>query len=135
MNDRYFGKVVNALDKFTVVVNRGGNHGMKVGDKFLLVGLGELIIDPDTREELERLEIVRGKAVVTHVQDKISTLYSSELEKKSSQTEIKKVTSRGGGGIAAFLGTQDVTTESTKPGEERVKPFANVAIGDFLIKV
>lgn len=133
MADRYFGKVVNTIDKFTIVMNRGESHGVKAGDKFLVVGLGEVIVDPDTKEELERLEIVRGKVIVTHPQEKISTLRSCEYEKSSDEKEIKKVTSRGGAGLSLFMGAQDTITESIKPGEERLKELAGAQIGDFII--
>lgn len=135
MIDRYFGKVVAARDKFTVVVNRGESQGVKIGDKFLIVGLGEVIVDPDTQEELERLEIVRGKVVVTHAQEKISTMRAYEYEKSSDAKEITKVSSRGGGGIASIMGAQETVTESIKPGEERLKALIGAQIGDFIIKL
>ncbi len=135
MTDRYFAKVVSARDRYTIVINAGEEKGAKVGDRFLVIGLGETIVDPDTQEELERLEIVRGKASITHVQDKISTLISCEYERSSDVKEIKKVSSKGGGGIVGFLGSQDTVTESIKPGEERLKELTGVQIGDFVIKL
>jgi hypothetical protein len=131
MSDRYFAKIVMIQDKYTVVINAGSEKNVKVGAKFLIVGLGEIIIDPDTNEELERLEIVRGRAQVAHVQEKIATLSSSEYERESDFKEIKKVTARGG--FASFTGPQDTVTETTKPGEEHLKAFRNVQVGDLII--
>ena len=102
MSDRYFAKVVLVQDKFTVVINAGSEKEVKVGKKFLIVGLGEVIVDPDTKEELERLEIVRGNAQVIHVQGKIATLHSSEYDGTADEREIRKVTARGG--LAVFGG-------------------------------
>lgn len=139
MTDRYTGKVVSVRDRFTVVTNMGSENGIVIGDKFLIVGLGEVIIDPDTQEELEQLEIVRGKAVVTHVQPKISTLQSCEYEKSSDIREIKKVTSRGSVAVVRLFGggPEDNTTvtESIKPGEERLKELTRVQAGDRIIKL
>ncbi|HHV66300.1 MAG TPA: hypothetical protein GXX48_01435 [Ochrobactrum intermedium] len=133
MSDRYFAKVVLVQDKFTVVINAGSEKEVKVGKKFLIVGLGEVIVDPDTKEELERLEIVRGNAQVIHVQGKIATLRSSEYDRTADEREIKKVTARGG--LAVFGGPQDTVTETTKPGEQIIREFRGVQVGDFAIAV
>lgn len=135
MDERYFGKVVSLIDKFTIVMNKGANDGVKADDKFLVITLGDVITDPDTGEELEKLEIVRGKVKVIHPQEKISTLRSCEYEKSKDQKEIKKVTSRGGTGISMLFGGQDTVTESITPGEETLKELNSAQIGDLLIKL
>lgn len=135
MSDRYFGKVVSALDGFTIVINKGFDNDVKIGDRFLVVGLGPLITDPDTSEELGYLEIVRGKVRITHIQEKISTARSCEVEKSSDVKEIKKVTSRGSGGISNFLGPQDTVTESITPGQETLKMLKDAQVGDLLLKL
>lgn len=132
MNERYFAKVVHVQDNYTVVINAGSLRDVKPGKRFLLVGLGEVIVDPDTNEELERLEVVRGTGVVTHVQDKIATLRSSEYDKSPEEKEIKKVTSRGGFAILAGV-PQDTVTETVKPGEPILREFRGVQVGDFAI--
>ena len=130
MSNRYFGKVVSIIDEFSLVMNKGLNDDVSVKDQFIVVGLGAVIVDPDTGEELEQLEVVRGKVVVTHVQDKISTLKSCEVTSSPSTREIKKTTR--GGGIAVF-GIRDGTTETIKPGVDRLKPLDHPVIGDILI--
>ncbi|MBT8582987.1 hypothetical protein G6653_09420 [Polynucleobacter paneuropaeus] len=134
MTERYFGKVVNVLDDSTVVINRGSENDVILGDKLLVVGLGPMVIDPDTKEEFERLEIVRGRVLISHVQQKISTACTYEIQKSSDVKEIKKVTSRGGG-IVQILGPQDTITESIQPGKETVKSLNGVEVGDLLIKL
>jgi len=133
VSDRYFAKVVHIQDKYTVVINAGTDRGVVIGKKFLVIGLGEVIVDPETKEELERLEVVRGHAQVTHVQGKIATLRSSEYEKMADEREIKKVTSRGG--VAIFGMPEDVVTETTRPGEQRLREFKGVQVGDLAIAV
>jgi len=134
MNERYFGKVVHITDKFSVVINAGAERDVKVGMKFLVIGLGELIQDPDTGEELEQLEIVRGRAEVVHVQTKLSTLKSIELDRQPDTREIKKITSRNTG-IAALIGPQDVITESITPSESILLELRGVKVGDLVIKL
>lgn len=132
MSERYFAKVVHIQDKYTVVINAGSEREVKVGKKFLLVGLGETIVDPDTNVELERLELVRGTAQVTHVQAKIATLRSAEFDTTPDKKEIKKVTARG---ALAVLGPQDTVTETVKPGERVLRELRGVQVGDFAIAV
>lgn len=132
MSERYFGKVVTVPDKYNVVINKGSEQDVQVGDSFLVVGIGEVIKDPDTGEKLENLEIVRGRVVVEHVQPKIATLKSCQYEASEDVKEIKKVTSRGG---LALLGPQDTVTESIKPGAKHLKALDGAKIGDFVIKL
>lgn len=137
MDSRYFAKVVNVQDEYTVVINAGANQGVKIGDNYLIVGLGPEILDPDTNEPLERLELVRGRVSVSHVQEKISTLKSSEKEREADTKQIKKVTSKGSATslLAGLYGTPGETiTESITPGTEIIRPLKKPAIGDYVLK-
>lgn len=134
MSERYFGKVVHISNKFSVVINAGAEKDVKVGMKFLVVGLGDVIRDPDSGEELEQLEIVRGRAEVVHVQPKLSTLNSIEVDRQPDTREIKKVTSRSTG-IAALIGPQDVVTESITPSEPVLLELRGAKVGDLVIKL
>ena len=49
MSTRYFAQVVQVQDKLTVIINAGENKGVKTGQKFLIVGLGQEFYDPDTK--------------------------------------------------------------------------------------
>lgn len=133
MSERYIARVVKVSGKYTVVINAGSEHGVVIGAKFLLVGLGEVIVDPDTNEELERLEVVRGTAKAIHVQSRISTLESVVYDKTPDEKEITKVTARGG--IALLGGPQDTVTEKIKPGEQVLRELRDVQVGDFAVAV
>jgi hypothetical protein len=133
MSDRYFGKIVHVTDAFTVVINRGAEQGVALKEKYIVVGLGQTIKDPDTNEELEQLEIVKGRGEITHVQNKISTLSSIEIEQAPGTREIKKVSNSNV--ISTLLGTSDVSTELIKPGPEKIGAFKDVQIGDFVILI
>lgn len=142
MNDRYYAKVVHVKDKFNVVINMGSGKGLKVGAKFLIVGLGETIVDPDTKEEIERLEIVRGKTEVVHVQEKMATLCSIEYELTQDVKEIKKVknvvtpNARTLGSLGFFghnTEPDETITESIKPGTRHLKELKGAQVGDYAI--
>lgn len=81
------GKVVKVLDIYTLVVNLGKDHGVKNGDRFLIYTLGEEIFDPDTNESLGQIELVKGEGQAIHVQDRLTTIKSSNkkmVERSSS---------------------------------------------------
>jgi hypothetical protein len=134
MAERYFAKVVKVVDKYTIVINAGTDKGVRIGKQFLVVGLGEAIIDPDTKESLGELEIVRGKGRVTHVQERMATLKSAEFERQPDVKEIKKVSTGGKGAIANMFGPQETVTESIKPSEPISKPFIDAQAGDLAIE-
>lgn len=134
MSERYFSKVVSIIDDYKVVMKKGAEDGVKEGDRFVLVGIGPMILDPDTGEQLEPLEIVRGRVTVTHVQSHISTLESDEYEKEKDIREIKKVSSKSSA-LLGIISPQDTVTESIKPGDMRLRKLKGASVGDVLIRV
>ncbi|MGE8152580.1 hypothetical protein ACQKP5_15200 [Pseudomonas vancouverensis] len=133
MSERYFAKVASVRDGHTIVIAKGTDAGVKEGDLFLVVGLGDVILDPDTGETLEQLEVVRGKAKVIHAQTKVSTLQSSELTKSDDIREVKRVSSNTSAVLGIFGGS--TVTESIKPGTSKLKEFDRVKTGDYVIKL
>lgn len=73
-------KVVSIIDEYNLVINSGKSNGVYENQEFLIYGVGEEIIDPDTGESLGNLEVVKGKAKVIHVQDSMATLISDDFE-------------------------------------------------------
>lgn len=70
-----------------VVINRGSADGVSIGSRFLIYALSkDELIDPETRQPLGFLEIVRGRGVVTHVQELMAT-----LEPESIRTTTRRV--------------------------------------------
>lgn len=66
-------------DNFTVALNIGKNAGIQEGDTYLIYSYSdEPIIDPETKEVLGKLEIVKGKGRVVNVQDKLCSVRSIE---------------------------------------------------------
>ena len=114
-------KVVNVNSPYQVVLNCGADNGVTVGTAFQIYGIGSMIKDPDTKEDLERLELLRGEGKVTHVQAKICTVDSTMAEEATRS--IKRT---AGSPLLAALSGQSVETESIR----KKKPFADVQIGD-----
>jgi hypothetical protein len=109
--------VAKVVDPITVVINRGSDHGVKLGQRFLLYRLsGEEILDPVTNEPLGELEIRKGIGRVTQIQERISTLQSDDHEPMKPATI----------GAAAEL----VITGGASL-KWRTVPFLEPAIGDL----
>jgi len=134
MNPRFLGKVLTTPDAFTVVVNIGDEHGVRQGQEFLVIGLGETISDPDTGEVLEQLEIVRGKVVATHVQKKISTLVSADTERDPDIKEVKRKP-LSVHDYTSIFGERESVTEIVKLGAQRKKALLNAKAGDHLMPI
>lgn len=115
-------KVIKILDEYTLVINKGSEDTVKIGDVCLVYQLdNEELIDPDTKENLGVLEIVKGFGKVIHVQEKISTIESNEFERK-------KIVQKPIMNIQKWAGERE-SFES-----ERI-PFKNASINDLVKKV
>lgn len=105
-----------------LVLNIGENDGVKIGDTFLIYSESkEEILDPITKKSLGKLEIVKGKGRVTHVQPKICTIESINKKEKTKTTEhtIPRT---------IFFGENQRTEKETI---EVILPFENPQIGDL----
>jgi len=67
------------IDEKRIVINRGSQHDIKIGQRFLVYTLSdEIIKDPETQEDLGRLEITKGTGKVIHVQDRMAIIESDQ---------------------------------------------------------
>ena len=117
------GKVIKVIDNFTIVINKGSESDVKKGDICLIYSVGEELFDPDNGESLGELEIVKGQGKVIHVQEKISTIESSEI--KTTRT-VKKPNINS---WTQFLNQEEESFDTIKI------PFNNVEVGDFVKKI
>lgn len=118
-------KVIKIIDSYSVVVNIGIEDSIKEGDICLIYSIGEELFDPDTKESLGALEVVKGKGKVTHVQPKISTIKS--IDEKRTRSILRPTL---GGGINLIFGGREEETFETV-----IEPFQNIALGDFVKKI
>lgn len=116
-------KVVQIISPYKVVVNAGSDAGLRKGQRFLIYALGDMIKDPDTGEDLEQVEIVKGTGVLAHLQNKISTI-ESDMEEETPITIKQRSTL---GGMRHIFGD----TEETELRREEI-PFDEAQVGDLV---
>ena len=119
LEKKFPAAVANIINEYKIVINRGNEHNIRLGQRFLIYSLSdEEIIDPITNEPLGYLEIVKGTGKVINVQERISVI-------ESDKTEIfnRKIIKKGS--LYSFLG--DAVEEIESP--QRV-PFELVQVGD-----
>ncbi|AXT34885.1 hypothetical protein D1820_07850 [Phaeobacter sp. LSS9] len=135
IDDEYshLARVVQIVDDYEVVVNRGTTHGLKNGDHFMVFAVGDEIFDPETNESLGRLETVRGRTVVTHAQANMSTLRSITKLEVSSGRRIYRKPSGALGTLNALAGiTYGMREEEIVEEPNKKLAELNATIGDYV---
>lgn len=129
MVEKRSGKVVRVLNPFEVVVNLGSLAGVEEEDGFVVYVQGDELKDPDTGESLGTLEIVRGRARATHVQEKLTTLRSTETESRPEERRrpILRSPIENLRGLRPFEQQEEFVTEYV----EVPAPFRKVEVGDL----
>ena len=114
-------------DDMKLVLNAGTNEKIKEGYRFLIYSLGEDVLDPDTKQSLGPLEIIKGTGVVVHVQEQICTIESDmEIKGKTIQTKVKPPEWKQ----SIFMYGEGERTE-IRQEDPMEKPFDNPEVGDF----
>ena len=98
MTEDYDGKVIHVFSPTKVVINMGSEKDVEEGDRFMIFVYGPELHDPETRESLGRLEIVKGKGRAIHIQDKMATIETDE------RVRSKKVIRRTPPTLASIAG-------------------------------
>jgi hypothetical protein len=106
--------VAHVINDYKVVINRGVDQGVKVGDTYLIYAIGHELIDPETDEPLGALEIVRGRAVVRHVQEKVSTLETIDFDETPVRRKIIKRDSTSLMALGIGLGNREEIEEGVE---------------------
>ena len=115
--------VIRIIDYNKVVINRGTKHGIKENQHFLVYHLEtNPMKDPETREDLGQLEIIRGTGIATHVQENMTTVSSD----RKGPTE-RRVVRRSGLTWASYSGGSE-EEKVTIPG--KTEPFDGAVVGD-----
>lgn len=126
-------KIAKVIDGYTLVLNKGEKDGIKVGQRFLIYSIGDEIIDPDTKESLGNLEIVKGTGRVTHLQEKVATI-ASDMKSSPSRTvrRFKDNDPLGIRSIQRVLGSFSTATEEIEEHLPAAKiPFEDPSVGDI----
>lgn len=108
-----------------VVIDRGIEQGLKLGDRFLVFGRGPHIVDPHSGRDLGPLELVRGQGEVVQLQERMATIHTTGRRRAYPARGIVSTN-----GVARFVplhvGTvvvEDITVETEIP-------FEAVRLGD-----
>lgn len=109
--------VASVLSSDRVVLNKGSDDGIKVGQRYLIYELDdEDIIDPVTNESLGRLQVPKGTGKIVSVQKRISVLESDQEPSNNPRL--------GFGGLTA-----DLLTPAA------MAPFRDPEVGDPVKKI
>jgi len=112
-------------DGFEVAISRGARDGLKLGQRFLVFAYGPEVVDPVSKENLGRIELVRGQGEVVHLQDNMATIRSIERRPaRPGKRVIRDSTVFGivGGGNVI---EQDWSAEDPLP-------FRHISVGDLV---
>lgn len=126
-------KVLKILDSETLLISAGSNQKVNEGDLFEIYETGELIIDPDTKEQLGTLDYIKARVEATMVYPNFSLVQSIEYYTETITSGI----------MNAFT---DKSKEVTKSRVKRIKvdptqitPMKitnrDIIIGDFAKKI
>ncbi|MCK4357360.1 MAG: hypothetical protein KAW92_01205 [Candidatus Cloacimonetes bacterium] len=72
------GKVAKIIDVYTIIINKGSEHGVEEDMRFVIYEPGEDVKDPDTKKSLGNFEYVKAKVKVTYVREKFATAETYE---------------------------------------------------------
>lgn len=118
-------KVAKVINQHNLVINKGLSDNIRIGQRFLVYTIGESIFDPETKEDLGQLEIVKGTGVAIHVQDKITII---ESDRKSSS--FRKVIRKNPNLAQIFGGGEEEVIDTANS-----IPFTNPSVGDLVRKI
>lgn len=119
--------IIKVIDDSTLVINIGSDDGVTMENEFLVYSLDEELFDPDTNESLGRLELVKGKGIPQHIQEKITTIKSNSFKKIEKRKIIKKDNKNGM--LSGLYGAS--IEEIIEPSESKQISFENPIVGDF----
>lgn len=115
-------RVAKVINEYKIVINKGSLHGIEIGQRFLVYSLSkEEIIDPESGQNLGRLEIVKGTGTVTHLQEQIATIESDRKSKAVRKTIKKPLLT-----FSQFSGEEEII----EPAE--TIPFEDIQVNDFV---
>ncbi len=114
------GRIVHIPSDHEVVINKGLSDGVKYDMEFVIYEEGDPVIDPETREVLDRIEIVKNRVYVTHLQNRICTAEPAPAGLDISQT-LARAHRGGEHGIS-------LSSTGTKPG---IRPKLRIVDGQI----
>lgn len=124
--------VLKILDPYRVVINGGSQTGITDKDRFLVYELGEDLIDPETKELLGRLEIVKGTGKPVHIQEKLTTIESTRMRQDPAK---RRIVTKSGDPFMSVLAPRPSVEEIVEPSEPSLQAFTGPKVGDRAKKI
>ncbi|AWA05295.1 hypothetical protein [Aeromonas hydrophila] len=118
-------RVANVLDEYQFVLNKGSKDGISANERYFIFSKGPMIIDPETNEELEAVEVPKGIVKVKHVQERICVVESDEYIEKEIKNNRDYNNSAMWAAAIARVGVAS-SVETTK-----IRKPINVDVGDY----
>ena len=73
-------KIARIIDPTRLVLAAGTEDGITEGMEFVIYTLSDPIVDPENGQDLGRIELVKGRVVADHVQDRITIARTKSKE-------------------------------------------------------
>lgn len=97
MNNQY--RIVKIIDDTSLIINAGKENNIEIGDIMEIHGESENIFDPETKENLGKIDIIKDSLKVTKVYEKmcvcetsyVSTYFSTLLSNPLFSSTQKKL--------------------------------------------
>jgi hypothetical protein len=83
-----YGKVLMIFDETSLLINLGSTHGLKRGDRFVVIQKGDEVKDPETGKSLGTLEYVKAELIAVDVQENIGVLVTDCEESPSADLPL-----------------------------------------------
>lgn len=117
---RLVGSVALVLSARRLVINRGANHGVEIGDVFQVMSPDEQdVTDPETNQVIGQVPFEKLRVKVTEVQAQFSV------------AETYRRVTVGGTGLDSIFGPRREELERIRaPADERPEGDSTVRIGD-----
>lgn len=117
-------KVADVVNQYKLVINKGSTGGIKQDQRFLVYTIGEEIFDPDTKESLGNLDIVRGTGRVIYVTALYAIIESDmkrNIQRSRRYSDTLSMFSKYMGGEEMIYETENIPFEDPRIGD-LVKP-------------
>lgn len=120
-------RVVHLVDSggFEVAISGGTRDGLKLGQRFLVFAYGPEATDPGSGENLGRIELVRGRGEVVHLQDNMAIIRPVEKRPERARKRVIRETTP----LGLALGRGHIVEEDLS--DEEPLPFRQIAVGDL----
>ena len=107
------GRIIRILDKKTIVINLGREHGIESDSIFYILGEPESVVDPLTNEVLGTVNVAKARVRASQVLDRFTIATTSWTTVTYTQKHLKSI-------FGDILG--EARTETIDEGELKVNP-------------